>query len=317
MRTVIADLDSIDSPIKELIKTIHQPLVRISPELEQCFEETYPNFTIEILTLNRRVLNVCVEKKIIKISSLYIEILWSLGYVHFRHYQRFIDASINPDQREMDLNEHGKDYQLLKWIIEKALNQEYSPWPSDCASPIPQPDTESDLNVADEFCLGGFACLIHHELAHTQLNHEGGSTIEIEKDADIASWEWILPTGFDVTSPAGRKRLLMITHAYLIPVILDLHRGQFPSNTHPASYDRLAAALDRISTGDDHLSHSFAHSVIHLHLSIACSQAVPMYENKLHDTIKEAFDFQINHIAQFESNRRAQQGGAHQPATRR
>ena len=310
MRQIVADLSSITSPIREIVEIMHQPLVRISPEMEKAFEATYPEFTIECVNSSKRILNVCVSKKHIRISTLYLEILWCFGYVHFNHYLRFVDASINPDQDEMDfVTDEGtrKEYALLKWITEKALREEDSPWPDECPAPILNPEKESDHNVADEFCLGGLACLIHHELAHIRLNHAESSNIEIEKDADICSWDWILPGGFDVTSQAGRKRLLMITHAYLIPVILDIHRGGFPSTTHPASYDRLASVLDRIDTSGDYISHSYAYSVIHLHLS---SSKIPMYELKADGTVKDAFEAQINHLAEYQgSMNQIQYGG--------
>jgi hypothetical protein len=308
MRKIITDLSSIDSPIRKLVEIMHQPLVRISPEMEEAFERIYPEFTIECVNSNKRILNVCTTKKHIEISTIYLEILWCFGYVHFKHYNRFVDACINPEKNEMPLitdDETKSDYELLKWITEKALNQNDTSWPDGCPKPILNPPKESDLNVADEFCLGGLACLIHHELAHIQLKHTTSSNIEIENDADIGSWEWILPAGFDVTSPAGRKRLLMITHAYLIPVVLDIHRGEFPSNTHPASYDRLAYILDRIDTERDYMSHSYAHAVIHLHLSNSCSK-IPMYKQIVHETVRDAFNFQIDHLAQYEAARRAQ-----------
>lgn len=185
--------------------------------------------------------------------------------------------------------------------LSKVENDAVADWPAELPRPIvggANPREPRDEDVADEFCLGGCGCLLHHEFAHIQLEHPGGVGIEGEQDADNTSWEWILPNGFDVDSPAGQKRLLILAHSYVLLVALDVHRGRFGGRTHPRSIDRLANVLARVDTSEGHVGYAYAFSALHLHLCGAQAGPGPVQQNgRRYESALDAFNRTVDHLS--------------------
>lgn len=301
-------VSDIQSPIVKLLNIIHQPLIRLAPEAAKNFDENYNEFTIEITNNTKFEINIDTDNRLIRLSYSAVEYMWVTGYAHFKFYQEIYTKY--PGGTEVHLLQTEGlvgAFALLSWGLDRLIKNKTSEWPEKLPQPIDLPPKESDENVADEFCLGAIGCLLHHELAHVLLEHPNGSVIENEADADNTSWDWIIPSGFDLDSAAGKKRILMITHAYLQPVILGIHKGTFKDKTHPLAINRLGSALDRFNLDDNHIAYSFATAILNLHLSnpidkVMLTPGVPK-QTKEYDSFKESLHHILDHLSQFERER--------------
>lgn len=287
------------SPIKCLLEHLHEPLVRIAPELQEHFDKAFPKFNIEYIDSPKPILNVDVQNKHIKISVTMVEFAWVTGLAHFVIYQNyFANKKSKGGESEQIRLEDANVMALLKWAVEKLINRDGSKWPDNLPRPIPSPKFGSDEDVADEICLGACACMIHHELAHITLDHREKSNIDIEKAADNTSWEWIISSRDSLDDKQFTKRMLLLIHAFIIPVVIDIHAGMFVRGSHPPSYERLANVIEKFCPGDNSMGYAFAVSSLVLHLSNARSGVNAPQQTLPHDTFKEAFDALINHFAE-------------------
>ena len=294
-------LANMRSPVRRLFEILHRPLINIAPEASERFERSYGDFTLRYVDSPGWILSV--KEGVISISTLVLEVMWVTGYSHFVVYR---DVFVNPEMLTAStLNLRGTErlaraMDLLGWIVSKERDRGPAEWPVGLPSPVggepANPGEPSDEGVADEFCLGGCACLLHHELAHILLRHNEASRVEIEQEADNASWEWMLPAGTDVTALAAQKRLMLIVHAYLWLVIRDIHRGSFASLRHPRGIDRLTHVLARMDAFGDHVGYSFAYAVLHVHLCLARQGPGPAPQAPC-VTFRDAYERTIEHLS--------------------
>lgn len=262
-------LMTMQSPARAVLDLFHRTIVNIAPERQAEFDTLFPAFTIEYLDSHKWILHVDTATRHIQVSSFVIEFLWATAYAHLVFYIDVFQGKQVKTRQEISLRETPRlcgALDLLKWAIEKLVNQEASEWPADLPKPQFRPGFASDEDVADEFTLGAAACLMHHEFGHIALQHTGSSTIEIERDADAYTWDWILGKGIGLNSSPGKKRLLLLTHAYSTSVIRDIHLGVTFLGSHPRSIDRLANLFSRWNVPDNHIAVSFAFSTFYLHL---------------------------------------------------
>jgi hypothetical protein len=229
-------LATMKSPVRRLFEVLHRPLINIAPEAESRFDEEFKDFTLQYIDSPEWILSV--KDKVIKISTVAVEALWVTGYSHFVIYRDVFQKADVLTGGWVDFRKIKKvavAADLLGWMFQHKLKGRDFDWPPEFPKPLPNhrtPESDpADEDVADEFCLGGCGCILHHELAHILLRHNEASRVEIEIDADNTSWRWIIPDGTDVSSGDGKKRLMLLVHAYLLLVVRDIHRQFFQSET--------------------------------------------------------------------------------------
>ena len=292
-------LASMASPAKALLEKLHTAIVRIAPERKKEFDDLYPEFTLDYIDCDKWILHVNDDKRI-QISSFVIEFLWATAYAHFVFYTRVFQGKQFSARTEISLGSDpkvGEAMRLLKWAVEKLINKDSAPWPTDLPKPKMIMGDTSDEGVADEMALGSAACLIHHELGHVALGHIGGSEIQIENDADLHSWEWIIGDRRDYDAKDLSKRLLLLVHAYSVGIILDVHRGYTMLISHPRSIDRLFKLLTHFEVPENHQTYAYAFATLHLHLENT-ENRLPI-QQAAYESFFESFDEVINHISSF------------------
>ena len=292
-------LEVMASPVKCVFPKVHLALVNIAPEREAQLDELYPEFTLEYLDSHNWILGVTDDKRI-QISSFVLEFLWATAYAHFVFYTKIFQGKQFSARTEVSLRDDPDvvaAMNLLQWAIQKLMNKDKSAWPDDLPKPQMIVGDTSDCGVADEFTLGAVACLLHHELAHIGLKHSGGSTLEIEKDADQESWEWIINNRRDFESSDLQKRFLLLVHAYSVGIIRDVHLGKTTMSTHPRSIDRLFKLMTHFGVPENHISQAYAFATIYLHLENS-SNPLPI-QGEAYDSFFSSFDEVIEHISKF------------------
>jgi Peptidase U49 len=301
MRTIEnASLQTMSSPARLILDSLHRALINIAPEREAEFNSQFPEFTIQYIDDDNFTININTPSKLITISSFVAEFLWVSAYSHFVFYREIFQGQKFKNRKEISLECTPRlktAMELLSWGTDKLLGKSVGPWPTGLPQPNFYVDHASDERIADEFAMGATACLIHHELAHLHLQHSGKSTIDIEREADANAWEWVLGTNIDLESKAGKKRLLLLTHAYSPAVIKDIHNGYTTLLTHPRSIDRVFNLLSRVNTPKNHIAYAFAFAAFHLHLENS-KKGLPQ-QNAAYDTIAESLEAVINHISFF------------------
>lgn len=288
------------SPTSALFERLPAALLNVAPERTALFDRLYPDFRIEFVLNNQWVLDHNAADRCIRISTFVAEFVWACGYAHLVYYLDVFQNKSFRSRTEISLRETPRlrrAMDLLKWAVEKYMNGRGPAWPRRLPRPRYRPGFTSDLDIADELALNSVACLIHHELAHRALEHTGGSTIDLERDADAHAWDWMLGGGLDLGFSAGTKRLLAFAHAHVGDVIRDIHSGMTDLSTHPRSVDRLSNLFARWNVPDDHLAVAFTHAVIHLHLE---NSSHPLRtQSAAYQSYAHALDDVLNHISRF------------------
>lgn len=279
---------------------LHQSLIRIAPERESLFDKKYKDFTLIYLDCDDWILNVQTGKKEIQLSSFVVEFLWASAYAHYNFYYKIFCSEEYGSQKELrvsDFPEIQPSLDLLEWAVYKLTKNVWCDWPDHLPQPTPNPEKLSDENVASEFARGAVAAYLHHELAHIALGHNGPSRIDTEKAADAYAWRWILGDRRDYDAGDLTKRILMLVHAFSIPIIIDIHKGCLVTGNHPLSVERLSRKLHDYQVPENHVAYAYAFSTLHCHVE---SSQYPMpKQDKPYNSFKESFDAVINHILTF------------------
>ncbi len=301
------------SPTKELLRDVHTAIINIAPERAAEFHKKFDSFTIEYLDDDEFIANVRNESKHIKLSTGAMELLWVLAYVHFQYYYKILQkigcetetevrgeqlAQIQPaiELLEWVMNRHLK---LLEWKQNGGTKPERNLWPEKLPSPLSSKNDEDDEAVASEFTRGAVAALIHHELAHIALGHSGKSEIDPEKDADAHSWDWILGSNNTGGDAAELKRILMLIHAALVGVAVDIRLNRNTLIGHPRNIDRLANLLGRFDLDSNDLAYAFCLTILQFHTGFtAHSFRTPGVE---YASFHKAFEAIADHISKFET----------------
>ncbi len=262
-------LSTMISPIRYVMKHIHDALVNIAPENKARFEREYPDFILEYIDTGKWIIEADTYTKKILLSRRVVEIFWAVSYGYTTFYTKVVQGKKIIQKTEINLHkdeEVKNSMLLLKWIYESWLNTEDNPWPSNLPKPIENPQKGTRENVADELCLCSMAYQIHHELAHIRLLHSGGSTIDIEKEADAEATDWLLNHPLDEWDYKFIKRALGIAIAFEVLTARGIYSGNFGGRTHPYSYDRLYQNLDKYINDPSHIVWAFLASTLKLHL---------------------------------------------------
>ena len=176
---------------------------------------------------------------------------------------------------------------VLQWSLDRETSKVPDiPWPTDFPRTQRSPDSSDRSNSsaeidAQELFLCAVGWILHHELAHIQLQHGsiGSDSLREETEADELATEMLLQgiTNRDLIS----KRGLGITNALLALCCRDLElRKMQRSNvrrTHPKSAERLYKTLGHRALADQCVVVTFAVYILKLHfdhLGIETNQRV-------------------------------------------
>lgn len=269
-------LATMQSPVRHLMEVaVGNSLFQIAPERQREFAQILDNF--DIVYTNERPWRCCADPSARKIflSRGAVELLWCTARAHYLFYERFIQGkSFAVQSVEIDCASDplvSESLVLLKWAINcQRDGNSADDWPPNLPIPLKTAPAGPD-NAANEICLVSCAFLLHHELAHIRLNHRGNVDTETslyqEKDADNLAAEWMLD-GLDTESPIFGKRMLGIVQTTVLTTALGLYGiRSMGGRTHPFSYDRLAALLERFLGRDNHVAKDIAFSALMLHFS--------------------------------------------------
>lgn len=284
-------IHGMQSPIRHLMEMhLGNSIFKISPERDNAFQASIGDFRLIYSGVRPWTFyaNPAPDKKEVAVSRGAVELIWCSSLAHFLYYTRLIQGK---NRKAATLLDPKSDpivrnaLFLLMWAIECQIKKDTDDnWPPRLPHPLPSPRKESDENVADELTLASCGFLFHHELAHIRLRHIGFTPKDLEdpkkrelclaqeKEADIAAAEWVLD-GIDQESSFFLKRILGITQALFVPIILGLYRRDSEGNScpnlggysHPFSYDRLSSLLSRFLGTENHIAKGMAFSILDLH----------------------------------------------------
>ena len=304
--------ETTESPTRKLLRDVHTAIINIAPERAEEFDEKFTSFTIEYLDDDKFIADVQIETKHIRLSTGAFELLWVLAYTHFQYYKiiQKVGCENEVEVGPGHLSEMQPAINLLEWAMTRQLKYmewrenggqkpEKNPWPAGLPSPLSSSDDLSDEGVANEFTRGAIAALIHHELAHIALKHTGPSEIDSEKDADSHSWDWVLDSNQSGGDAAELKRILMLIHANLVGVAIDIRLGRNTLISHPRNIDRLSSLLARFELDPNDLTYAFCLSILQFHTGFTDhSYRTPGVEHK---SFKDAFEGIADHISKFKT----------------
>jgi len=273
-RKIVAPcLKTMRSPVKHLMQTaLPDSIFNIAPERIADEKEEFKKFTLFYTDHPEWSLWCDTNKRNLNISRGAVELIWCASLAHIIFYTEcimgknfdhptFIDFQSRPRTRD--------SLKLLGWAIDRECKKTGSDtWPQGLPCPSACPVDQSDEHIANEMCLASCAFLFHHELAHIRLKHgrtkDAAMNIEQENDADTAAINHIL-SGIEQTDSRFIKRMLGIVQAYLLTNAVGLYGGNLGGGSHPFSYNRLSAFLDRIHVDGGHIGYAIAFAVLLLH----------------------------------------------------
>ena len=257
-----AALATMTSPVRHVMAYIHVALVNIAPEKREAFDRDFADFTIEYLDDWHWVCNVNVDTRHIRLSRGVVEFIWASALMYFRLQQSAQGTSGGTD---VDLKTHpilGPSAALLLWVYKRDSEQ---PWPTGLPAPVPNPTHASDLQVADELCLGAIALILYHELAHIRFLHRGQSEVDSERDADYFATDWIMGS-VDANSLEFTKRSLCVAVALGVTAAQEIQAREPGGITHPRGFDRLVNSLDRHVHNPNHVAWDTVGLILAFHL---------------------------------------------------
>lgn len=296
MRTINKDcLQEMTSPIKVVMDLMERSVINIVPEKAIKFQSDFPDLHIQYFDSPKMIANSDSVSKTIRVSSKLIEVLWCSSYTHFLFYSKYLSGKLITSPSIVNLHE-DRDMkggcQLLTWVIGSALNPDNNDtWPPGLPRPRANPPKDSILIVADEICLCAMAFIFHHELAHIVLKHQGGSTIDQEREADRYAADFIMSEVSEQDGMIFTKRAFGICVALFSLVTLGLYTGDYGGVTHPKHYDRLFNTLSDYVQNENHLVWSFLTGIFKLHFDNA---GIKVDDKKIFDSFLECVNCYID-----------------------
>lgn len=300
-----------NSPIGKVFFGIPAALINIAPEQIEIFTKIHSDFTLNFIEDSKWTLNVDTEKKLIKISSASLELLWVQCLLHFRFYSVYQRTDISK-QTPIALQESDKiieSQELMDWILNKIWNNGPEGWPEGLASPLTETTFDCDEATATELAIGAAAVLIHHELAHIALGHSGSSEIDCERDADAFAWDWILEKEDSISVGQGVKRILIMIEAYLLQLAHDIRNENNVLIGHPRGVDRLVNLLERFEFNANDIAYAYPFAIIQLHLGVTSNPTE--IRGVTCRTFRDGLEMLIEHIAAFDTVERPQRDNTH------
>lgn len=224
------------------------------------------------------------DSRTITLTRGFAECLWCASYAYNAFYLELTSQSKRDTSLPQRLELSPKDSpeielaaRTLKTAMIAAGQGSALLW-YDLPRPVkPQEVTRerSLIVTAGEMTLCSLGFILHHELAHIQLGHQGHVdtqwTLDQEKEADGEAIQWILGKAPEMSEIMVAKRLWGIGIATIFSIAISLTKRSDKaqtSNTHPQPYERLDKAMQHEAIQrNDALRETMA--------AIACAALVP------------------------------------------
>lgn len=250
-----------DSPILTLEPYIRAAAVLIAPERKTELDTLVSEKTLHlVLTDEVKDIAIDVDSGRVRLGLSALEHLWACALFYHCLYSDYA-ATQRTAALKFDVSAHPRtltSMELLNWTIRQWKAGERNPWPSPLR-PLPEPEEYSDSHCANELFLCALAWTVHHEYAHSILNHPNRELVNAqqeERDADLAAVDWIFRDA--PTHKHLRKRALGVVIGILALDGLEFAQGDPSATSHPKAFERLAHCLNKYSRPDDDEAFAFA-----------------------------------------------------------
>lgn len=256
------------SPICYLENEIARCPTLIAPEREERLAALQDKYQFEIELVDEAGFNIrvdlkehCHKGRVITLPIAALEYLWVCAFHYWIINQEY---SLTQSKSLLQFNLRGTDRlrlaeELSNWASQNLNKKGVDKWPDNLPSPIAARRNDTDALVANELFLCALAWMIHHEIAHAELQHGvaiSGIGIYEEKQADLKASEWVLD-GLECNDPKLKKRGLGVVTAILTLQSLEVNRVNNP-NTHPSAHQRLHSCLSPYKIGCEEAIEAFA-----------------------------------------------------------
>lgn len=257
------------NPIFHIAEQIPNSVINIAPEKKDEIVKRTEDLTFLLLNSDKTIAHIDLSKNKISISTGILDALWCYSYAFYVIYVKvfaglkFEGQTVNFDmpkfENDPDIHDAAKCYVFGsgRWKNENPL-----PWPDQLIRPIQDPQKESFQDVAREITLGAMAFIVHHEIAHHELQHfgsKGETSIDQERDADYEAGDFILSID---QKEFKQKRGLCVATALLAILTGGLFSNSVGGLTHPRSYERLVNVLNRHFGVNDDLVWAYVASML-------------------------------------------------------
>lgn len=259
------------SPIEPLMNAIAASPFRVAPEAADALtnEVNALNISLEFVNNPKKYAEYAPDTTIVRLGTQYLEVLWSAAHAFIIVFDEYEKAN----RRGEEYFQVGADnrtkaaYALYRKLLQAHVRGQSPDWLDTVVRPMQFPEPDTDAHVANELFLTAVSWVIHHEIAHARLRHENVTVNSVlqESEADRAATDWVR-TG--TPEPHSLfKRGMGVTCALLHLLAYDLEHGRVTFTTHPPTYERLAANLDRLGFEPSHKVYAFAFVLLEILLA--------------------------------------------------
>ena len=204
---------------------------------------------------------------VITVSSGLAEAIWCCAYANVEMGRSTTEQARRNDRRDaMGFNAApGTPMRAALDLFDAGLGLALFSTPVDWSGrPAPVPPATGTIAAtpaeqAGEMALAALAYILHHEVAHLSLKHEGCGmldpqwTLDEEREADSYAVDWILDDAPDRSAPVGKRAwgmVIALSFLTTIELVATVRFGtdQSARRTHPHSHARLDKAVkhDRV-----------------------------------------------------------------------
>lgn len=259
------------SPIEPLMNAIAASPFRIAPEAADALSQEINelNIRLEFVNNQNKFAEYATDTRIVRLGTQYLEVLWSTSHAFIVVFDEYEKTHL----RGAEFFQVGADertraaYALYRRLLQAHVRGQPLEWQDSEVRPVQIPHPDTDAHIANELFLTAIAWIVHHEIAHARLGHEDVTVNSVlqESDADRAATDWV-SGGTREPGPLF-KRGMGITCAILHLLAYDLEHGRVTFTSHPPTYERLVASLDRLGFESSHKLYAFAFVLLEILLA--------------------------------------------------
>ena len=275
------------SPIEPLMNAIAASPFRIAPDAADALSQEVDalNITMEFVNNPKKFAEYSPDTATVRLGTQYLEVFWSAAHAFIVVFDEYEKANKRGEQFfQVGADERTRAaYALYRQLLQAHVRMEPLNWPNSAVRPVQFPEPDTDVHIANELFLTAVSWVVHHEIAHARLRHEyvTVNSVSQESDADRAATDWILSGTQD--SGSLFKRAMGVTCALLHLLAYDLEHARVTFTTHPPTYERLAANLDRMGFEPSHKVYAFAFVLLEILLAqhgveVEANRQAPFHE---------------------------------------
>lgn len=280
------------SAIEPLMNAIAASPFRVAPEAEGQLAEEIGKRQIRLEFVDNLAIyaEYIPSKSLVRLGTPYLEVLWAACHAFIVIFDEYEKANKRGDEyfNVGAIPRTSAAYSLYRQLLQAHIAKEKIEWSRPELMPIQFPEPNTDGYVANELFLTAVSWVVHHEIAHARLGHEELSINSVlqESDADRAATAWVCG---ETTEPGPLfKRAMGVVSALLHLLSYDLQQGRVRWTTHPPTYERLVANLDRLGFEESHKVYAFGFVLLEILLAQHEIQLKVDREGSFHDMLASA-----------------------------